>query len=72
MMSGTHETAPHGLAALTAHPRGALGGLGMHGCLGGGRIAAAVAVGDLPVMYLPVMYLRINLGPPRVAYPNKG
>ena len=47
MMSGTHETAPHGLAALTAHPRGALGGLGMHGCLGGGRSGSRRLAGDV-------------------------
>ena len=37
MTSGTHETAPHGLAPATAHPGATLGRLDMHGCPGGGR-----------------------------------
>ena len=37
MTSGTHETAPHGLAPATAHPGATLGGMDTHECPGGGR-----------------------------------
>ena len=37
MTSGTHETAPHGLAPATAHPGATLGGMDTHDCPGGGR-----------------------------------
>ena len=51
MKPSTHETAPHGLAPLPAHPGGTMSGLDMHRCLTGALVAATVAVLDLPVMY---------------------
>ena len=37
MKPSTHETAPHGLAPLPAHPGDTMSGLDMHRCLGGGH-----------------------------------
>ena len=58
MKPSTHETAPHGLAPLPAHPEAVLGGLGMHGCLGRGRRCS----GDLLVMNLRVSTVVLAMG----------
>ena len=47
-----YTSAYYGLALATAYPGAALGMLDMHGCP---RVAAAVASGELPAMYLPAV-----------------